>query len=118
MLFTRPPRPMLTEDERSENGYITCDCPPCYETHTGHDDDRDLGLAYYYCGGCGDEWYPDHRWPHQWPPLDVIIGLLMIAWFAALLLGVMLATSWFLRYHWHWTRDDASAAGLYIGIPV
>lgn len=119
-LSNRTPEP-LTEAECAENGYIVRDCPDCWlngpDDH-GDYDIRDHGVAYYYCPNCHHEWWPDGKSPYLWSPVDVVINLAFVAFLAVGLVATMVTTAWVARYTWHWSRDDAVMAPLWLGAPA
>lgn len=117
-LFRPQPRKILTEDERAEIGYVTRDCPTCFVDHHDREDDRNIGLNWYYCGGCGTEWCEDLRKTRGWRRIDVAISLAWVVLLAAGLLATMVATAWVARYQWHWSHDSASFASFWLGAPT
>jgi hypothetical protein len=118
LLRDRAPDPILTEDECRENGYIVRDCPECYEAFTGHSDDRNIGIAYYYCRTCGDQWYPDRRWPDAPTPLDIAINLTFVVFLAVGFVGCMVTAALLAKHTGRiHTRDDLALWSL-AGIPA
>lgn len=109
-------RPIFTEDECAEVGYVIADCPQCRAD--AHLPQREHATnTWYYCRSCGVEWHEDAL-ARDWP--QIIIGVATLAIIIGVVLAAITACAGYAIDH-HWSQDGrmgAALAGVPLGIAV
>lgn len=112
--FRSTPRPILTEDECADVGYVVADCPECRAD--AHLPQREHATnTWYYCRSCGWEWHEDMP-PRDWPM--IISGVATLAVIIGVVLAAIAACATYAIDH-HWSQDGlmgATLAGFGLGI--